>query len=523
MDTEKQFRVLVVEDEIAVRRSLVGKLRREGLSLMIEEAQNAEEAYEIIRESPPEVIFLDMRMPGMGGMKFLEVLSFEFPNIKVVIISGFSDFEYAQQALRNGALDYLLKPILKEDLHKTLITVLQKVREFSDKRIQEVHTNLIYNESIPLLRSSLLNKLLKGINLRAEEIAKRLTHLGVVLDSPFYILAVIRVIDYKNAVFFYLKDSMLLFFALENVINESVGSEYRFVGFSNEGKADEFVCIFGFETADMIGKIAERLGAIIRNVAKFNKFNVEVAVSRSFSELHNMHQVYEEVSVLWEKNKGTGVYLVAEDMELPEVRFQGQISPIEVNWLHSILEGGEIKAILPFVNTVFPDDFDVLVADAIYRALEEYMKWKYTEAPVFKSSDPIHGNEVKDRLIKTITDATQYVARRGEDEPNQVIRKAKEYIDQYYYEDLTLEFISSKFFLNRTYFSELFSREAGEGFKKYVNRIRIDKAKKLLVSQNMKASAVAELVGFNDPVYFSITFKKYTGMPPGEYKNSPQI
>jgi two-component system response regulator YesN len=138
MDTEKEFRVLVVEDEIAVRRSLVGKLRKEGLSLMIEEAQNAEEAYEIIRESPPEVIFLDMRMPGMGGMKFLEVLSCEFPNIKVVIISGFSDFEYAQQALRYGAVDYLLKPILKEDLHKTLATVIQKVREHSDKRIQEV-------------------------------------------------------------------------------------------------------------------------------------------------------------------------------------------------------------------------------------------------------------------------------------------------------------------------------------------------------------------------------------------------
>lgn len=523
MDTEKKFHVLVVEDEIAVRRSLIGKLRKEGLSLVIEEAQNAEEAYEIIRESPPEIIFLDMRMPGMGGMKFLEVLSLEFPNIKVVVVSGFSDFEYAQQALRFGAEDYLLKPILKEDLHKTLFTVLQKIQDISEKRIQEVKNKLIYNESLPLLRSSLLNKLLKGINLRTEEITKRLTHLGVFLDSRFLILVVIRVIDYKNAVHFYLRDNKLLYFSLENVINESVGSDYRFVGFNNEGKEDEYVCVFGFSTAEEIGRITERLRSIINNVMKFNKFQVEVAVSRSFSEIHQMHQAYEEVSVLWENNKITGIYRVEENNEFPEVRFQGQINPKEVNRLHSILESGEIKEIPSFVDEVFPGRFDVIAADAIYRALEEYMRWKYAEAPIFiKSSELICGNDGKNRLIKTITDAVQYVAKRGGAEPNEVIRKAKAYIDQYYYEDLTLDFISSKFFLNRTYFSELFSREAGEGFKKYVNRIRIDKAKKLLVSQDMKASAVAELVGFNDPVYFSITFKKYTGMPPGEYKNSFQ-
>jgi two-component system response regulator YesN len=522
MSTEKEYRVLVVEDEIAVRRSLIGKLRKEGVSLAIQEAQNAEEAYELIQDSPPEIIFLDMRMPGMGGMKFLEVLSLEFPHIKVVVISGFSDFEYAQQAIRFGAEDYLLKPILKEDLHETLVAVVNKIQELSDKRIQEVKTNLIYNESLPLLRSSLLNKLLKGIHLRTEDISKRLTHLGVVLDSPLLILAVIRVIDYKNAVHFYLKDNKLLYFALENVISESVGDEYRFVGFNNEGKEDEFVSIFGFTSVDEISLITERLANIIRNVTRFNKFQVDVAVSRSFSELHQMHQVYEEVSILWGKNKGIGVYLVEDNKELPLVQMQRQISSTQVNRLHSILEGGEIKEILPIVDDIFPDNFDILAADAIYRILEEYMKWKYTDVPDLAKRSYLNGYEGKDAVIKAITEVTQYVARRGESEPNDIIRKAKEYIDQYYYEDLTLEFISSKFFLNRTYFSELFSREAGEGFKKYVNRIRIDKAKKLLVSQNMKASAVAELVGFNDPVYFSIIFKKYTGMPPGEYRNTSQ-
>jgi two-component system response regulator YesN len=521
MDTEKDLRILVVEDEIAVRRSLVGKLRSEGMSLLIEEAQNAEEAYELIQVSPPEIIFLDMRMPGMGGMKFLKVLAAEFPEIKVVIISGFSDFEFAQQALRCGAVDYLLKPILKETLHNTLGAVIEQVREYSAKRTREVRTSLIYNESVPLLRSSLLNKLLKGINLRADEIVKRLTHLGVVLDSPFHILAVIRVIDYNKAVSFYMKDSSLLFFALENVINESMGVSNGFVGFTNEVKENEFVCIFGLDDLEEIGQIVERLGIVIGNVAKFNKFNVAVSVSRSFSELNHMHQVYEEASILCGESNGTGVLLVGEHTTLFEVGFQGQLSPDDVYRLHAILERGEIKAILPFVDEAVHDERDKLAAAAIYRAIEEYMKRKYGEsAKYFSCSKPSPEVEVKNQLIKTITDAAQYVARQGEAEPNEVIRKAMAYIDQYYYEDLTLEFISSKFFLNRTYFSELFSKEAGESFKKYVNRIRIEKAKRLLVSQKMKASAVAELVGFNDPVYFSIIFKKYTGMPPGEYKQS---
>jgi DNA-binding NarL/FixJ family response regulator len=187
------YSVLIVEDEPAVRRSLVNKIRWEEMGLAVTgTAQNAEEAYEIIKETPPDIILLDMRMPGMGGLAFLNILNREFPDIKIIILSGHSDFDYVRHALRCGASDYLLKPIVKEDLRAALDKVIGAIREERDQNRRSTRNQMLLNESLPLLRNMLLNKLLTGIQMDREAVLRRLRFLGVELQFPWYVVAVIK-------------------------------------------------------------------------------------------------------------------------------------------------------------------------------------------------------------------------------------------------------------------------------------------------------------------------------------------
>ncbi len=170
----QHINVFIVEDEIAVRRSLIGKIPWGYLGMnLMGQAQNAEEAYEAIRLERPDIILLDMRMPGMGGMAFLEILKRQFPAIEVIVLSGYSDFEYVKQALRCGATDYLLKPIIKEELEKALIQAMDNIKADRQKKQERMQQNLLLNQSIPYFKRNLLNTLVRGVYMDCSELLKK--------------------------------------------------------------------------------------------------------------------------------------------------------------------------------------------------------------------------------------------------------------------------------------------------------------------------------------------------------------
>lgn len=291
---EKNYQVFLVEDESGVRRSIIGKIRWDALDIqLMGQAQNAEEAYEAIRETPPDIMLLDMRMPGMGGMAFLEILSKQFPSIKIIVLSGYSDFEYTRQALVCGASDYLLKPIIKEDLEAALSKVIRELDQEAAEQKALINQNLLLNQSLPLLKRSMLNKLLQGVHTNTSNLLEKLEIMGISLQYERYVLAIIRVVDFEESKQRYGKNTELLYFAIENVRAETFPAEIPTVGFKSESRENEYICIHGFdvqgEPSDSLQAAYERVAA---NLEKYSQTKIQVTLSEPFAPITAVHHAY---------------------------------------------------------------------------------------------------------------------------------------------------------------------------------------------------------------------------------------
>ncbi|WP_239615023.1 response regulator transcription factor [Cohnella mopanensis] len=523
-------RILVVEDEIGVRRSLIGKLR--GIELPIEisgEAENAEQALEMMKQDMPDIVLLDMRMPGMGGYRFLPILKEQFSKVRVIILSGYSDFEYVLQSLRNGAEDYLLKPVIKEDLEMALRKTIQSIRYEVEQNNQNISNGMLLNQAVPLLKHQIMNRMLKPQS--ALQAAEKLGHLGIFLDYPGYMMILVRILDYSKTKSRYLEESTLVFFVFENIVNDTLSEPIHC--FPHEHKEGEFVCLIGLPEGESpqseIAGWQTRLERLIENMKQFGKIQSQLLVTQTFQSLRSAGLVYRQavehadisgaeaqVSYLGDKVDSGWMADVASEMGLDS--------------LVTAIEERNIRELTGLIQAVFDKSKSPRqAAAAAYYALEQSLDKLFVEPESMRQRMPgLSG------LLERVSDSTglqkemlvlavqigEAASKRNQGESRQMICQAQKYIEQFYFEDITLESISKKFYLNRTYFSELFKNETGWTFKKYVNHIRIEKAKQLLIDHELRPSVVAELVGIKDPVYFTVLFKKTTGLPPGEYQKT---
>lgn len=530
--------VLIVEDEAAVRRSLCHKLNWEELSLKVSgEAQNAEEAYQLIKANSPEIILLDMRMPGMGGMKLMEIISNEYPEIKVIILSGHSDFEYMRQALKCGATDYLLKPVIKEDLKNALQKAIDSITRERRNRVENSYRNNLLNESIPLLRTNLLNKLIMGINLDIPDVLKRLSFLQINLHYRFYVLAVIQVNNLEAVKLTFMNDSALVFLTLENVVAQNLDGVENAVGFKSSATENEFIYIFGFEESAgapaHLKELFEKAAQILENS---NKLTINVSISDPCVRLSDFPTVYRRTSQLWGKKKpGESSGILLSENFYKESQVNTLISFAGTMEIIDYIEQNDRPGLMRLVNELFqqvPDErnlpeWRLEITAKVYFCLEKVLELAgLNVGTVFDERIPSYNDlvasyrqpeELKYGLLKVVTEVADFLAKRKKVDSCKVVRNAREYIDNYYFEDLSLEYLARKFFLNPSYFCELFKKEVGQSFNKYLNMVRIEKAKELM-AQGMKPTDVAELVGFKEPAYFCNVFKKYTGQTPSEYR-----
>ncbi|GGG22916.1 response regulator transcription factor [Paenibacillus abyssi] len=540
MDPHKDtFNVFIVEDEIGVRRSLIGKIKWDELNIrLMGQAQNAEEAYEAIKVHPPDIILLDMRMPGMGGMAFLEILNKEFPLIKIIVLSGYSDFEYAKKAIVCGASDYLLKPIIKEELEKALQKVVDELGIRMKNRKEKIEQHILLNQSVPLLKRNLLNTMLQGSQMDTHNLLEKIELMDINLRFGHYALAIINVIDYEAVKSFYGKNTALVFFAIENVMAETIPHTIHFVGFKSEFRENEYICIHGFDDPSEIREVLAGIyQKVTDNIETYNKTKINVSISRPFDSIMSTHPYYLETSYLW------------QDKEISRIAFYDDIDFGDAGLLHlwnaeksgllmDNIKQNDRKAIVTQIQELFAEagkqygeeraKYRELAAQ-IYRAVEMNLpKMQLSVRGQSEYSLPrfhewIDSFELKDDmkygLIQLLDDIAE-VCNTSNYETKNVIQQAREYMDRCFYESLTLESMALKYHMNRTYFSELFKQETGCSFKKYLIQIRIEKAKELLAEKDMKAVNVALLVGFNDPIYFSNVFKKYTGRTIKEFKEN---
>lgn len=525
------YKVFLVEDEIVTREGIRDNVDWKSAGFeFCGEASDGEVALPLIETSKPDVIITDIKMPFMDGLQLSRIIREHMPWIKIIILSGHDEFDYAKTAIKIGVTEYLLKPIGSEDL----IEALQKVALSLNQEIKDRESRKLLQEqaegSLILLREKFLLRLVMG-GVSSAEAVEQGQHLGLNIVSKYYLVLLVKIelcegnnpFDYQeyqkvdqfiasltgnNPNILYTKKGLdELVLILKGDTPDQVNQEGAFLThlIQQEGETSA-ICNLIVE----IGQPQQRIGDIHRS---FSEAVVKAQSAAEYSRIKKSIHGFQQVEMLKLEHTALEDYLKFGNLQDIDTFFTAYLQPINdaaqrselvknYGFMDIILTvsqfvsdlGGKVEQIAPDLDNVEKFLQEVTTTDQMNR-------------------------EMKNLIARVLN----FRDSRTNQERSFLIQDAKAFIeDNFSNPDLHMNSVARKFNLSPSHFSTVFSQEVGETFRDYLNTLRIDRARELLRTTNLKCSEIAYQCGYNDSHYFSTVFKKKTGFSPQQYRGQSQ-
>lgn len=524
------IKVLIADDEDRICQLIRALVDWEAMGLeLVGIAHNGLEAGEMAERLQPDILITDIRMPGCSGLDLVRRTKESCENLEIVVISGYAHFEYAQQAMRYGVGDYLLKPINKKELTATLDKLKKRIcmRTESEQDKEELLRKA--EKDVSRLRINFLRELLEK-----EELPVNMQ----MLSDTYYL-------HVKPGLFqvFWLKMdcapdtlSEASVSALMEKVQEVLERNLREKCFEMISVVRGFACIgvvnYDKGQRETIRRIwKDCLSQLELQKSLFQPVLFSIAAGSAFQEPGQLGASMREASVLIQERivKGTGRLL--ERMGTPSALRDSHV-------LEKYLR--EITHALENLDMEQSDQAVAMLTEEVQRTRDargsEIVELAVSAAGVFTVRAQIP--ERKEHLEKfrrqcdqcSSVEAVfaclnefqnQYIRElqiQRENDAVRPIRKAKQYIQSHYGEPITLEEVSSMVGLSPAYFSALFKKTEGDGFVRYLIQVRIEQAKILLRETNIPVAEVCRKVGYNDLKHFTHTFEKAVGVKPSTYR-----
>lgn len=520
------YKVFFVEDEIITREGIRDNVDWRGSGFeFCGEAADGEMALPLLRSAQPDVLITDIKMPFMDGLQLSKIVRERMPWVKIIILSGHDEFEYAQKAISLGVTDYLLKPVTVQKLE----TVLQKLASQLDQERKEQEELKRLQEQIEenqaVLRERFLFKLLVGAISPAEAVEKG-QMLGLDLIARHYLVVIIklelgdRTEQYDHDEYLQVQDS-LIELAERNpdifVVKRDWGDIILIVKGNTPEYIEEECGLLLEEIRRTVAGTRYRLnigvGASKERIADINQSFVDALMhiqNPVHASLPGLNQPIERRELLKLDNTAVENYLRCGVRDDFDIFFNAYLHPLGDTALNSIL----IK------NYIF---MDVILSTA--RLINELGGEIEKIVPELSSIDRILTDiksveQLREQAYKIVSAGLAYRDSQPNNQHVQLIRQAREYIEQHYTNpDLSLNDVAAHVNLSASHFSVVFSQETCQTFKEYLTEIRMTKARELLRMTALRSADIAYKVGYNDPHYFSSVFKKHTGLSPIEFRS----
>lgn len=529
------FKVMIVDDEPLVRKGIATSIDWEEHGIQIvQEAANGTEALAKLENEPVDLVLTDIRMPVMSGLDLSRHLKERYPDIAVVLLSGYEDFAYARAAIQIGIHNYLLKPASASELISVVTEVKQRKEKELDERRSEINRNLILNANLPYLKWKFLDSLMKE-EIDDDGIADKLKTLRIDLRGSEY---AIFIIDIYNFAYFTdglsQKGKEAFTYAVFNIAEEILLSYYS--GFVCYGENDKIVALFAANKSHSVMDVCEEIQSKIR---RYLKLSVTIGIGKPCASLHQIGSSFKEANLaLREKAfKGSGkIYLYTDRVPTvsPKADYLLVSTADEKTAVHNVklLTAEEFRErIDQYLKKLTAQHYSfegvkracVRLTILIAQQLEDL---GLSAVDAFETESPhvlIERFEVledlKAWLFHIAENVASCIATEREKSSKRIVKEALKFIEERYDQDIGLGDVADHAHVTPTYLSKLFREEMGIPFVKWLNQFRIEKAKTLLQTTHLKTYEIAEAVGYLDYKYFSNTFRKYTGVSPREYRN----
>lgn len=535
------IKVFLVEDEVIIRNGIKNNIPWEAEGFEFAgEASDGELAWPLIRRIHPDILITDIRMPFMDGLELSALVRKELPDTKIIILSGFGEFEYAKKAITLGITEYLLKPISSEKLLEVVKRVADIIREEQAQRSLVERYRKEMQENIRIEKKRLFDRMVLG-NCSAGELLEQGVSLEIDLSASFYRVLRFKLItpdesrEYSDMIVKAIEHVNDAVEKLSYVIVFDLGSEgwiFLLKGESQEQMEEETKELEEHlrQTISVFSQL-HYFGGIGQTVQRLRDMNVShqsasKAFAGRFFEQHDRFISAEDIAGL-AKNAGT-------DMSLRYV----DASNINRNLVENFLKSGVEEEVGDFVEEYFSNVgkenyrstmfCHYLIVDMNLCACRFLESLGIDAGQLSAESSEVdrfsyYANSTKgmmDYAKRLFGETIRLRDRSARSKYQDIIATAKEYaVQNFQNNEFSMNQAAAMVNISPSYFSTLFRQETGTTFVEYLTQLRLDKAKELLMCTDMRSSEIGYQVGYKDPHYFSYIFKKTCGCTPKEYRS----
>lgn len=468
-------KVLVVEDEKLIRQGIAAMIKRSGVPVEeVIECSNGQAAMDILKSESVDLMFTDIRMPKMNGIELTQaVQSLDNPPITVAI-SGYDDFSYAVEMMRQGVREYILKPVEREKLK----AILEKINEEIENRNED-------RKKSDAMDIKLLNYMLKDNDLSKEDIGLMETKLQDEVGANYVVIVTDESASLPNMTGICLKgvQNSNVFIVPSDEVANLINARYI-------GVSDVYTSIVELKDAYELA-LKRRIEAFMQNMSLVDDVlpSVPEELLKSAAKLTEPATIMARIQLMGTdrvkelKKEWDGFFIAAA---------RGQISP---------------KDFIEAIN-IFAEEYEKQ-----YRAkLPESIKF-----PIM--TDCL--DSYREKFTSFVLDEQSRISENvSQDQTAAKIKEAINYINENYYKDLNMAVVSNHISMNYSLFSAEFKHYTGTNFVQYVKDLRMKEAKRLLKETEMKVNEISAKVGYDNEKHFMKSFKSFVGVSPSEYRRN---
>lgn len=499
----------------------------------IESAKSGRMAIEVAERFRPDVIFMDIQMPGINGIEAMKEIRGMLPSVIFVVLTAYDKFDYAKEAINLGVIDYLNKPYNQKSIVSVIDRVIEELDLRREKRRQDLQTKEKLETVVPIIENGFISSII--IQEPFEEDIENYRNLLSIDKEYGYMVAVmfgeIQKGNYlTNAVGSAVRAQTVYYAKVRDIIKDTFPDAV--VGSISSNRIPVFVPRSDMsmdynERTDLI----ERSRVAVRQMRNATDIQYRIGIG-GIKRLKNCYESYEEAAKALYATKGS----VAHVDDLPIAVSYEESYPANLeNEIFDKLEDGDVDGCLLSSNAFFDwmsEKYSQDVMSIKLKALEFVLR---AEREMYRSGGHLYEFEsrkdylsdlinmdsmesIRSWFVEKMKNAVANMTTGSSDHTHYLVKQALEYIENNYGTDISLNEISEKLNISSYYFSKLFKEETNEGFIEYLTRRRVDRAKEMLKDPAKSIKEVGSECGYSDPNYFSRIFKKSTGMTPTEYK-----
>ena len=521
------YKLVVVEDERDVRNRLIGLIERAGCKFEIVAGyETGIDAYDGIISDNPDLILTDIRIPYIDGIELSKKVREIYPLVKIIIITGYSEFDYAKEAANLGVIGFISKPITLENIRDLLKKAETSLDEefLTGSNLNQL--SAFYQENVPVIRENDLYSLSKMTEVTPAW-QQRLRSSNIVLDYPFFVMCIF---DFDELPEGDLERYDLAFSSIRKSVGEELEGVYDFDFFN---RYERLCLIIKSKAQPDIKELERRIERIILRAGRFSDMPVSAGLSRLYHNNKNFSEMVKEANRALEYRSamGGGKVFTFENSRSPAIKLSTQDRLIkELGYILRSQTTDDCLARIDLIRSSLSSSKNSLyyaatgILNVLIRECDD-LEGLYSQCG---GPDKLYRKlfEIKtdDEVYDYLMDLVCFIRKLNDgvivDNMERNLQLITAYMDAHFCDpEISFEALAREVNFSVSYISALLKKKLNTSYVKMLTDLRMERAKELLVNPSLKIIDIAEQLGYNDSYYFSHCFKKHVGVPPKEFRS----